>query len=257
MARLAAAGCELLSETPQAGAGGCLVCFVHPRSTGGVLLELSQPGMTDRRKHRSAPCDGPPALPMNGSGPLVRIDSVGVVIRGLDLNALRTGCGRAGRPGTADRRRPLSPCSGSTPLPREHALPLFGDRYLRRGARARERWPGQRYVRRRPVSRRRAAVLGFFVVAASCSRRPHRHMTGSTSVTRSGWATVRTEAGGHVPDAAASSTSCRRDGCLSGSRHEQDLPSAWPSSTARTMAAARSGLPGPRRLLPRPAPFDD
>jgi len=44
MARLAAAGCELLSETPQAGAGGCLVCFVHPRSTGGVLLELSQPG---------------------------------------------------------------------------------------------------------------------------------------------------------------------------------------------------------------------
>jgi methylmalonyl-CoA/ethylmalonyl-CoA epimerase len=36
-------GFELLSDEPQAGAHGCLVVFVHPRSTGGVLLELSQP----------------------------------------------------------------------------------------------------------------------------------------------------------------------------------------------------------------------
>jgi methylmalonyl-CoA/ethylmalonyl-CoA epimerase len=43
MQRLAAAGCELLSAEPQAGAHGCQVCFVHPRSAGGVLLELSQP----------------------------------------------------------------------------------------------------------------------------------------------------------------------------------------------------------------------
>ena len=43
MRRLAAAGCELLSAEPQAGAHGCLVCFVHPRSSGGVLIELSQP----------------------------------------------------------------------------------------------------------------------------------------------------------------------------------------------------------------------
>jgi len=43
MARLKAAGHRLLSEEPQAGAHGCLVCFVHPKSTGGVLLELSQP----------------------------------------------------------------------------------------------------------------------------------------------------------------------------------------------------------------------
>ena len=33
----------LLSQEPQPGAHGCLVCFVHPKSTGGVLLELSQP----------------------------------------------------------------------------------------------------------------------------------------------------------------------------------------------------------------------
>ncbi len=43
MRGLAEAGYTLLSEEPQAGAHGCLVCFVHPRSAGGVLLELSQP----------------------------------------------------------------------------------------------------------------------------------------------------------------------------------------------------------------------
>ncbi len=42
MRRLKVAGHRLLSDEPQVGAHGCLVCFVHPRSTGGVLLELSQ-----------------------------------------------------------------------------------------------------------------------------------------------------------------------------------------------------------------------
>ena len=43
MVRLADQGHTLLSQEPQPGAHGCLVCFVHPKSTGGVLLELSQP----------------------------------------------------------------------------------------------------------------------------------------------------------------------------------------------------------------------
>ncbi|MFV2072131.1 MAG: methylmalonyl-CoA epimerase [Thermoanaerobaculales bacterium] len=43
MTTLADRGCRLLSEEPQAGAHGCMICFVHPASTGGVLLELSQP----------------------------------------------------------------------------------------------------------------------------------------------------------------------------------------------------------------------
>jgi methylmalonyl-CoA/ethylmalonyl-CoA epimerase len=43
MAALKAQGYQLLSDEPQAGAHGCQVCFVHPRSAGGVLLELSQP----------------------------------------------------------------------------------------------------------------------------------------------------------------------------------------------------------------------
>jgi methylmalonyl-CoA/ethylmalonyl-CoA epimerase len=43
-ARLRAAGFEVLRPEPTRGAGGCWVQFVHPKSTGGVLLELSQPG---------------------------------------------------------------------------------------------------------------------------------------------------------------------------------------------------------------------
>ena len=35
-------GVRLLNETPTRGAGGKLIAFVHPASTGGVLLELSQ-----------------------------------------------------------------------------------------------------------------------------------------------------------------------------------------------------------------------
>ncbi len=47
MAELREAGFELLSDEPQPGAHGCLICFVHPRSAGGVLLELTQPSGGD------------------------------------------------------------------------------------------------------------------------------------------------------------------------------------------------------------------
>ena len=42
LARLKAAGVRLVNETPFDGAGGCRVAFVHPASTGGILLELSE-----------------------------------------------------------------------------------------------------------------------------------------------------------------------------------------------------------------------
>ena len=35
-------GARLIDEQPRAGAGGCLVAFIHPSSTGGVLIELVQ-----------------------------------------------------------------------------------------------------------------------------------------------------------------------------------------------------------------------
>jgi methylmalonyl-CoA/ethylmalonyl-CoA epimerase len=37
---LKAKGARLIDEEPRAGAGGCLVAFIHPSSAGGVLLEL-------------------------------------------------------------------------------------------------------------------------------------------------------------------------------------------------------------------------
>jgi methylmalonyl-CoA/ethylmalonyl-CoA epimerase len=42
LARLKAAGARLIDEEPRVGAGGCLVAFVHPATSGGVLLELVQ-----------------------------------------------------------------------------------------------------------------------------------------------------------------------------------------------------------------------
>lgn len=40
LTRLRESGARLIDEAPRVGAGGCLVAFVHPSSTGGVLLEL-------------------------------------------------------------------------------------------------------------------------------------------------------------------------------------------------------------------------
>lgn len=40
MKRLKAEGFVLLNETPKAGADNKLVCFLHPKETNGVLIEL-------------------------------------------------------------------------------------------------------------------------------------------------------------------------------------------------------------------------
>jgi methylmalonyl-CoA/ethylmalonyl-CoA epimerase len=42
LAELKNKGARLIDETPRLGAAGCLVAFVHPSSTDGVLLELVQ-----------------------------------------------------------------------------------------------------------------------------------------------------------------------------------------------------------------------
>lgn len=42
MRRLVADGFELLSSSPQEGADNKLICFLHPRSTHGVLVEICQ-----------------------------------------------------------------------------------------------------------------------------------------------------------------------------------------------------------------------
>lgn len=42
MARLAAAGFTLLNPEPKKGADNKIVCFLHPKDTSGVLIELCQ-----------------------------------------------------------------------------------------------------------------------------------------------------------------------------------------------------------------------
>jgi methylmalonyl-CoA/ethylmalonyl-CoA epimerase len=42
LAQLKSKGTRLIDEEPRPGSGGCLVAFIHPSSTGGVLIELVQ-----------------------------------------------------------------------------------------------------------------------------------------------------------------------------------------------------------------------
>jgi methylmalonyl-CoA/ethylmalonyl-CoA epimerase len=42
LAELKEKGIRLIDETPRYGAGGAKIAFVHPKSTGGILLEISE-----------------------------------------------------------------------------------------------------------------------------------------------------------------------------------------------------------------------
>jgi len=37
-----ASGYRLVDETPRIGAGGCRIAFLHPKSTSGILIELTE-----------------------------------------------------------------------------------------------------------------------------------------------------------------------------------------------------------------------
>jgi len=42
LASARAAGYRLVDETPRTGAGGCRIAFLHPKSTAGILIELTE-----------------------------------------------------------------------------------------------------------------------------------------------------------------------------------------------------------------------
>lgn len=42
LVRLKREGFQLIDEKPREGAGGCRIAFLHPKSTNGVLVEISQ-----------------------------------------------------------------------------------------------------------------------------------------------------------------------------------------------------------------------
>ena len=49
LSELAAAGLRLIDERPRTGIRGSRVAFVHPASTGGVLIEIVQPASEEGR----------------------------------------------------------------------------------------------------------------------------------------------------------------------------------------------------------------
>ncbi len=50
LARLKSAGVQLIDERPRKGAHGNTIAFLHPKSTGGVLIELCEPSMERRSR---------------------------------------------------------------------------------------------------------------------------------------------------------------------------------------------------------------
>lgn len=52
-------GVELIDEEPRTGGGGHRVAFVHPRSTGGILIELIEDVHTADALPDEAPSDAP------------------------------------------------------------------------------------------------------------------------------------------------------------------------------------------------------
>ena len=49
IADLQAKGVEMLDKKPRYGAGGAKIAFLHPKSTGGILIEICE--HPDRAKH--------------------------------------------------------------------------------------------------------------------------------------------------------------------------------------------------------------
>lgn len=47
LAQLDSAGVQLIDKSPRLGAHGMRIAFVHPKATGGVLLELAEPAPSE------------------------------------------------------------------------------------------------------------------------------------------------------------------------------------------------------------------
>lgn len=91
LARMRAAKVDIVGQAPRPGAQGRRVAFLHPASTGGVLVELVEP-----REHARAPRDIVPGQAVlvylrepqeKMWGILRRLDASGLVIEGIDLTS--------------------------------------------------------------------------------------------------------------------------------------------------------------------------
>jgi methylmalonyl-CoA epimerase len=59
LAALRARGVRLIDETPRRGAHGNLIAFLHPKATGGVLIELCQPADPGAERPAASRTSGP------------------------------------------------------------------------------------------------------------------------------------------------------------------------------------------------------
>jgi methylmalonyl-CoA/ethylmalonyl-CoA epimerase len=53
LAELKRRGVRLIDEHPRKGAHGSLIAFLHPKATGGVLIELCEPAPVHSQPHHS------------------------------------------------------------------------------------------------------------------------------------------------------------------------------------------------------------
>jgi len=88
--RLRESGVSFVGEAPRPGAGGSDVAFIHPKSAGGVLVELVEAAAAEPRAEESIAPGAVVVLYLREPqeklwGVLRRIDASGVVIEGVDL----------------------------------------------------------------------------------------------------------------------------------------------------------------------------
>jgi len=142
--RLAAAGVTVLDRVPRTGAGGSRVAFVHPRSTGGVLLELVE---RPRRAGRAGIESGETVLAYLREpheklwGVLRRLDAAGIILEGVDLTSFDDWVAQIER----GEESVVGPSLIFVPTPRiekilldrpSGSLPSLADRFFRRTGRA-------------------------------------------------------------------------------------------------------------------------
>lgn len=92
LASLAQAGIEPVGEAPRPGAGGCRVAFLHPKQTGGILLELSEkPAAEAGEPTAGGLVPGTVVIAYLKDpkerliGRLEHLDAAGLLLEGLDL----------------------------------------------------------------------------------------------------------------------------------------------------------------------------
>jgi methylmalonyl-CoA/ethylmalonyl-CoA epimerase len=154
LAQLAARGVEPVGGRVRAGAGGARVAFLHPRDTGGVLLELSEtesvsaPAREEEQVQPPFRIGAPVVLNLRAPrerlfGLLRQLDAVGVAVEGLDPDSWDSWVGQRAR----GEDGPLRPSVEYFPLSRVDKLiadvdspdlPSFSRRFRERTGRSLE-----------------------------------------------------------------------------------------------------------------------